>query len=65
MEVRYNIRSSRHEDTHMPVELQLAGDGIFLSQALGSSHPEPEQVAIFQSDHASESDSENSVVDEL
>ena len=42
MEARYNLHSTRHEDTHIPVELELAGDGLFLSQALRSSHPEPD-----------------------
>ena len=40
------------------MELQLAGNGVFLSQALESSHPKPWQVPIFQSDSTSKSDSE-------
>ena len=65
METRYNLRSTTYEDRHIPVELQLAGDGMFLSQALGSSHPEPGQVTTLQSKSTSESDSEASFVDEL
>ena len=65
MEARYNLHSTSHEDTHIPVELQLASDGMFLSQTLGNSHPEPGQVATFQSESTSESDSEASFVDEL
>ena len=41
------------------------GDGMFLAQALGSSHLESGQVANFQSDSTSESDSDNSIVVEL
>ena len=65
MEARYNLRSTSHEDTHIPVELQLVGNGMFLSQTLGSSHLEPGQVTTFQSESTSESDSEASFVDEL
>ena len=65
MEARYNLHSTSHEDTHIPVELQLAGDGMFLSQILGSSHPAPGQLTTFQSESTSESDSEASFVDEL
>ena len=54
-----------HMKKHIPVELQLAGDGMFLSHTLGTSHPEPGQVATFQSESTSESDSEASFVDEL
>ena len=64
MEARYNLRSTSHEDTHIPVELQLAGDGVFLSQTLGASHPEPGQVTTFQSESTSETDSEGSFVEE-
>ena len=65
MQSRYNLRSTTHEDTHITMELQLAGDGMFLSQTLGSSHPEPRQVTTLQSESTSESDSEVSFVDEL
>ena len=65
METRYNLCSTSHEDTHIPVELQLVGDGMFLSQTLGGSHPEPGQVNTFQSESTSESDSEASFLDEL
>ena len=65
MEARYNLRSTRQEDTHISVELQLAGNGMFLSQALGSCHPQPGQVDNFQSVSTSESDSKHGVVEDL
>ena len=52
---RYNLRSTRTEEIRLPVELQMAGNGEFLSQALGNSHPYPGQVT-FQSNSTSASD---------
>ena len=54
---RYNLRSTRNQEICLPVQLQMAGDGEFFTQDLGSSHPDPGQVT-FQSNSASDSDSE-------
>ena len=54
---RYNLRSTRNQEICLPVQLQMAGDGEFFTQDLGSSHPDPGQVT-FQSNSASDSESE-------
>ena len=43
---RYNLRSTRSQEIPLPVELQMAGDGEFLSQALENSNPYPGQVTF-------------------
>ena len=52
---RYNLHSTRTQEICLSVELQMAGDGEFLSQTLGNSHPDPGQVT-FQSNSTSASD---------
>ena len=50
-----NCVQNRTQEIHIPVELQMAGDGEFLSQVLGNSHPDPWQVT-FLSNSTSASD---------
>ena len=54
---RYHLRSTRSQEICLPVQLQMAGDRERFTKDLRSSHPDPGQVA-FQSDSASESDSD-------
>ena len=54
---KYNLRSGRREEHVILIQLQVASDEDFISQALGSSHPAPGQVFLSdQSQSTSESD---------
>ena len=53
---RYNLWSTGAQEILIPMELQVVGDGEFITQALGNSHTDPGQVT-FQSNSTSDSDS--------